>query len=86
MTQTAHNALAERDWIEFRPDHKARFDEIVARNPDMVHVETMSKSSCYIGFYWDDGRYCQFWIHADKGKLGYYHEHGKSAPTPHNPA
>jgi hypothetical protein len=68
-------------WIEFRPDEKGNFDEIVALKPDMVHVETMSKSSCYIGFYWDDGRYCQFWFHSTKGKLGYSHEHG-SHPMP----
>lgn len=68
-------------WIEFRPDHKGHFDEIVAHKPDMVHVETMDKGSCYIGFYWDDGRICQFWIHAEKGKLKYDHEHGQTQPT-----
>lgn len=61
--------------LEFRPDDKGRFDEIVARKPDMVHVETMTGKSVYIGFYWDDGRYCQLWISSDK-KLSYHHEDG----------
>ncbi len=62
--------------LEFRPDQKGRFDEMVARFADgMVHVETMSGKSCYVGFYWDDGRYCQLWISGDK-KLKYHHEDG----------
>lgn len=66
--------------LEFRPDYKGRFDEIVARFADgMVHVETMSSTSCYVGFYWDDGRYCQWWISSDR-KLQYYHEDGRHDP------
>jgi len=66
--------------LEFRPDHKGRFDEIVARFADgMVHVETMSNKSCYVGFYWDDGRYCQWWVSSDK-KLHYHHEDGTGDP------
>lgn len=66
--------------LEFGPDHKGRFDEMVARFADgMVHVETMSKKGCYVGFYWDDGRYCQWWISSDK-KLEYYHEDGNGEP------
>ena len=62
--------------LEFRPDDRGEFDEIVARFADgMVHVETMSKTGCYVGFYWDDGRYCQWWIRSDK-KLRYHHEDG----------
>lgn len=68
------------DALEFRPDHKGQFDEIVARFADgMVHVETMSKKSCYVGFYWDDGRVCQWWINSDK-KLEYHHETGMGDP------
>lgn len=66
--------------LEFRPDHKGRFDEICARFGDgMVHVETMTDKSCYVGFYWDDGRYCQWWISSDK-KLRYHHEDGVGKP------
>lgn len=70
--------------LEFHPDHKGKFDEIVARFADgMVHVETMSGNACYVGFYWDDGRYCQWWI-SSKKRLHYHHEDGKSAPPRFN--
>ena len=64
--------------LEFRPDERGDFDEIVARFADgMVHVETMSDQGCYVGFYWDDGRYCQWWIGCTgRGKLTYSHEDG----------
>ncbi len=66
--------------LEFRPDHAGKFDEIVARFADgMVHVETMSGKTCYVGFYWDDGRYCQWWISSGK-KLSYNHEDGQREP------
>jgi len=66
--------------LEFTPDHKGNFDEICARFADgMVHVETMSRKGCYVGFYWDDGRYCQWWISSDK-KLRYHHADGKDKP------
>lgn len=53
--------------LEIRPDGDGEFDEIVARFADgMVHVETMSDKGCYVGFYWDDGRYCQWWISSKK--------------------
>lgn len=71
--------LQPEDVLEFRPDDKGRFDELVARKPDMVHVETMTDKAVYIGFYWDDGRYCQLWINADK-KLRYSHEAGFASP------
>jgi len=70
------------DWLEFRPDHKGRFDEIVARFADggMVHVETMSSKSVFIGFYRPDiDEVLQFWISAD-GKLSYHHERSKYGP------
>ena len=67
--------------LEFRPDYKGRFDEIVARFADgMVHVETMSKTGCYVGFYWDDGRWCQWWINSAK-KLEYIHDDCVDRPT-----
>lgn len=60
--------------LEFRPRENGDFDEIVARfSNGMVHVETMSATGCYVGFYWDDGRVCQWWINS-KRKLEYYHE------------
>lgn len=67
--------------LEFRSDATdGSFDEIVARFADgMVHVETMSDTGCYVGFYWDDGRYCQWWI-SSKKKLRYSHEDGQSDP------
>lgn len=66
--------------LEFRPDHEGEFDEIVARFADgMVHVETMNDTGCYVGFYWDDGRYCQWWI-SSKKKLHYHHDEGQSEP------
>ena len=67
--------------VEFRPRESGKFDEIVARFADgMVHVETMTGKTCYVGFYWDDGRYCQWWISSDK-KLHYRHEDGIRAPS-----
>lgn len=62
------------DWVELRPRESGEFDEIVAHFPDggMVHVETMSNKSVYIGFY-RGGEQLQFWISSDK-KLHYHHE------------
>lgn len=37
-----------RDWIEIRPDHKGNFDEIVARNVDLVHLEMMDDNCLWI--------------------------------------
>lgn len=69
-------------WIEFRPDYKGCFDEIVARFADgLVHVETMHGKACYVGFYWDDGRTCQWWISSEK-KLHYHHEVTEPAQNP----
>lgn len=68
--------------LEFRPRANGKFDEIVAHFADgMVHVETMSATGCYVGFYWNDGRYCQWWINSKK-TLEYHHEHGRNTqPT-----
>lgn len=67
--------------LEFRPDDRGEFDEIVATFADgVVHAEMMDDSSCYVGFYWDDGRYCQWWFGAKKGKLWNNHEDGQSEP------
>lgn len=66
--------------LEFRPDSDGKFDEIVARFADgMVHVETLSKTGCYVGFYWNDGRICQWWINSKK-PLEYFHEDGQGDP------
>jgi hypothetical protein len=67
--------------LELRPDDKGEFDELCAAFADgSVHMETMDKDSCYIGFYWDDGRYCQLWFGVKGKKLWYNHEHGTSEP------
>lgn len=74
------DGVGEIAVLEFRPREDGSFDEIVARFADgMVHVETMSDKSCYVGFYWDDGRYCQWWISSRK-RLEYHHEDGMSEP------
>lgn len=66
--------------LEFRQDDRGEFDEIVARFADgMVHAEMMTDKSCYVGFYWDDGRYCQWWFGA-RGKLWNNHEEGTGEP------
>lgn len=72
--------LVER--LTFRPDSDGEFDEIVANFADGgVHVETMSDQGCYVGFYWDDGRYCQWWITCTgRGKLQYQHDDGHDKP------
>jgi hypothetical protein len=67
--------------LEIRPDSQGEFDEIVARFADgMVHAEMMSDKSCYVGFYWDDGRYCQWWFGTNRGKLWNNHEDGIGDP------
>lgn len=78
--------MRESDWIEFRPDDKGKFDELVARFADgLVHVETMSPGSVYIGLTWDDGRICQLWISSGK-PLSFHHEQGKDKPPRFNAA
>ena len=67
--------------LEIRPDIDGSFDEIVATFADgMVHAEMMDDDSCYVGFYWDDGRYCQWWFSVEKKKLWNRTEHGKGDP------
>ena len=58
--------------VEIRPRSNGDFDEIIARKPDTVHVETLSDTSVYIGFDWDDGEQLQFWINS-AGNLTYHH-------------
>lgn len=73
--------LSNLPHLEFRPDSRGEFDEIVARFADgMVHAEMMDDKSCYVGFYWDDGRYCQWWFGTKKGKLWNDHEDGDNPP------
>lgn len=68
--------------LEFRPRENGEFDEMVARFKDgVVHIETLSKGSCYIGFQWDDGRYCQWYV-SSKKKLHYHHESGSVLTPP----
>lgn len=68
-------------WLELRPDHKGKFDELVARFADgMIHAEMLNPKGIYIGIYHDDGRYCQFWINSDK-KLECRAEPGVAEPS-----
>ena len=75
-TATIPNAL------EFRPDHKGEFDELVARFADGgVFIETMSDQGVYVDFSWDGGRHCQLWITVGgKSKLRYHHEDDIDTP------
>lgn len=71
--------------LEIRPDEDGEFDEIVARFADgMVHAEMMDDDCCYVGFYWDDGRYCQWWFGTErkghKRRLWNNVEHGQMTP------
>ena len=67
--------------LEFRPDGKGEFDELVARFSDGgAFIETMNDQSVYIDFSWNDGLHCQLWISCGgKAKLRYYHEDGQGA-------
>jgi hypothetical protein len=65
----------ERIWHRY-----SRMMERKVRPYPMVHVEMMSDKSCYVGFYWDDGRYCQWWFGTNKGKLWNNHEDGDDEP------
>lgn len=84
MTPSSHTRDGPKvdTRLEFRPDEKGEFDEIVAAFADgSVHVETMSDQGCYVGFYWDDGRYCQWWIGVKgRSKLTYQHDDGHGNP------
>ena len=75
--------MSAPDWLELRPDSEGNFDEIVARfTGGMVHVETMTDKSVYIGFYREDiGETLQLWINSKK-PLRYSHERSKDAPQP----
>jgi hypothetical protein len=68
--------------LEFRPDSKGEFDELVARFADGgVFIETMSDQGVYVDFSWNDGLHCQLWITVSgRSKLRYYHENDKSGP------
>lgn len=79
MSKTTPNepATAMSQTLEVRNRENGKFDEIVARFANgSVHVETLSGKGCYVGFYWDDGRFCQWWINSDS-KLKYHCEQGE---------
>jgi hypothetical protein len=43
-----------------------------------VFIETLDRNSVYLGFQWNDGRYCQLWIGCTgRGKLTYNHADGR---------
>src|SRR4051812_8756086 len=68
--------------LEFRPDDKGEFDELVARFANGgVFIETMSDQGVYVDFSWDDGRHCQLWITVNgRSKLRYSHEDSVGDP------
>lgn len=68
--------------LEFRPDSKGEFDELVARFADGgVFIETMSDQGVYVDFSWNDGRHCQLWITVKgRSKLRYHHDDGAGDP------
>jgi len=67
--------------LEIRHDENGELDEIVATFADgVVHAEMMDQDHCYVGFYWDDGRYCQWWFGVEKKKLSNRTEHGQGTP------
>jgi hypothetical protein len=72
---------SREEHLEFRPDHRGEFDELVARFADgMIFAEMMDDSSIFIDISWDDGRYCHWWLGTEKKKLWHNFEHGKDEP------
>ena len=68
------------DWLELRPDCHGEFDELIAKFADgQIVAEMMSDKGIHIGIYWDDGRYCDWWL-TSKKKLRHNVEHGSDAP------
>ena len=49
---------------EFRFDERGRLDDIVVRGVDMVHLERMSRSAWWMGFY-QGGTTVHLWISSD---------------------
>lgn len=79
--QPSTEAVLAEEPLELRPRDNGEFDEIVARFVGgMVHVETMSATSCYVGFYWNDGRILQWYINSAR-KLTYHHEVSHDDPV-----
>lgn len=58
------------DKLEIRECPKGQFDELIARRPDHVHVETMDDKRVWMAFRWDDGTEHHLWIESN-GKLRY---------------
>lgn len=53
--------------LELRPADNGEFDELVAKNVEMVHLETLTDQSLYIGIYGGAGeQMIQVWVNADK--------------------
>ena len=50
--------------IDVRPTAEGTFDEIVAKNAEMVHLEMLSPESLYIGIYGGGDRMVQVWVNA----------------------
>jgi hypothetical protein len=61
--------------IEFRPDSRGKFDELVARFSDgSVFFEDLGENGLFVDVSWDDGRGVRLWAAAKRGCLEYAHE------------
>jgi hypothetical protein len=61
--------------IEFRPDSRGKFDELVARFSDgSVFFEDLGENGLFVDVSWNDGRGVRLWAAAKRGCLEYAHE------------
>lgn len=69
MTDTfAENA---KDALDIRLDEKGGFDELVAKDPRIVHVEVLDNRCLYLSVDCSDGRSFQLWVHGKKQDCHY---------------
>jgi len=54
--------------LEVRGAIEGHIDEIVASNPQSVHVEQLSDHHWYLGITASDGTIHQFWFGAENGR------------------
>lgn len=79
-TASSLSGIPNAAHLEFRPDHKGEFDELVARFADgSLFVEMMNDDAVFIDIQWDDGRYCHWWL-SSKKRLKSTFEHGTDDP------
>lgn len=61
--------------MEFRPDHRGDFDELVVRFKDGgVFFEDLGENGLFVDVHFDDGRGCRLWAAPKRGVLAYNHE------------